>query len=107
MLTLKPPAVPALMIKSGCNACTAAYVTRADDIVPTLSTPERNRSEPCQMKTSSQTKIAAFLMFLEDMKWGHVTVIPTNIQTTSDVTQSGNIVQTSLKGQRSCFYISS
>ena len=42
--TLKPPVVPALMIKSGCNAWIAAYVTRADGIVPILSAPERNGS---------------------------------------------------------------
>ena len=40
--TLKPPAVPALMIKYGCNARTAAYVARADGIVPILSTPGGN-----------------------------------------------------------------
>lgn len=45
MPTLKPPAVPAFMIKSGSNAWIEAYVTRADDTVPTLSTPERNGSE--------------------------------------------------------------
>lgn len=49
-LTLKPPAVPAFMIKSGCNAWIAAYVTREEDIVPTLSTPERNGLKTHQMK---------------------------------------------------------
>ena len=33
--------MPALMIKFGCNAWRAAYVTRADDIMPTLSIPWR------------------------------------------------------------------
>lgn len=38
-LTLNPPAVPALMIRSGCNAWIDAYVTRDAETVPTLSTP--------------------------------------------------------------------
>lgn len=38
-LTLKPPAVPALMIRSGCNAWTDAYVSSDEETVPTLSTP--------------------------------------------------------------------
>ena len=41
MPTLKPPTMPALMIKFGCNAWRATYVTRANDIMPTLSIPWR------------------------------------------------------------------
>jgi len=48
-LDLKPPAVPALMIKSGLKDWIAAYVTRAEDMVPTLSTPEEG-SLPGQIK---------------------------------------------------------
>lgn len=39
--TLKPPAVPAFMTRSGCNAWMEAQVTRDADTVPTLSTPEK------------------------------------------------------------------
>lgn len=41
--TLKPPAVPAFMIRSGFKAWIDAYVTRDAEIVPTLSTSERIR----------------------------------------------------------------
>lgn len=41
--TLKPPAVPAFMIRSGFKAWIEAYVTRDAEIVPTLSTSERIR----------------------------------------------------------------
>ena len=40
MHTLKPPAVPALITRSGLNAWMEAYVTREAETVPTLSTPE-------------------------------------------------------------------
>ena len=47
--TLKPPAVPILMIKSGFSACTAAKVIRADGTVPTLSTPKcKTISKECK-----------------------------------------------------------
>lgn len=39
--TLKPPAVPALMMRSGLNAWIDEYVTRDAEMVPTLSTPAR------------------------------------------------------------------
>ena len=39
MYTLKPPAVPMLMTKSGLIACIDAYVNKAAGTVPTLSTP--------------------------------------------------------------------
>jgi hypothetical protein len=38
--TLKPPAVPALITRSGLTACTAAMVVSAAHTVPTESTPE-------------------------------------------------------------------
>lgn len=41
MHTLKPPAVPALITRSGLNAWMEAYVTREAETVPTLSTPEK------------------------------------------------------------------
>jgi hypothetical protein len=42
MHTLKPPAVPALITRSGLNAWMEAYVTRDAETVPTLSTPEKD-----------------------------------------------------------------
>ena len=41
MHTLKPPAVPALITRSGLNTWMEAYVTREAETVPTLSTPEK------------------------------------------------------------------
>lgn len=49
--TLKPPAVPAFMIRSGFKAWIEAYVTRDAEIVPTLSTSERIRFKLAKNKS--------------------------------------------------------
>ena len=48
--TLKPPHVPALMIRSGFSAWIDAYVTRDADIVPTQSTPEKKSDNLLKQK---------------------------------------------------------